>query len=297
MEIQLSILEFFQSIKNPILDVIFLILTISTELPVIIIFTSYMYWCLNKGYGQRILFSLVSNVVINTGTKEFFKSPRPIGVEGIDSMRVETATGYSFPSGHTQMATTFWTSLIKIFKNKYVTIIGIIVILGVGVSRLYLGVHWPIDVIFGWIFGYVFTVLFLKLFDYVDKSKNYLALVYMLIPFVLAIFIVNTAKYTKIFGLLLGFVIGYIVEDKFIKFKTDYKLNNKYYFNKSYENTNRIKRNLKRFLLGIISLGALYGVLKLIMPEFYIFDCIRYVLVAFYGVAGVPYMFKRFNVN
>ena len=58
--------------------------------------------------GERLLFALIGNVALNTGVKEFFKVQRPIGVDGIESMRVSTATGYSFPSGHTQIGTTFW---------------------------------------------------------------------------------------------------------------------------------------------------------------------------------------------
>ena len=173
MNIQINILKFFQSIRNPILNAFFLILTISTEVPVIVILTAIMYWCINKKYGQKLLFSLTANIAINTGIKEYVKAPRPIGTEGLESLRVSTATGYSFPSGHTQTATTFWTSLMIIFRQKWMYILGLIMILGVGLSRLYLGVHWPIDVICGWIFGIVFTIMFSKLFDIVDKNKDY----------------------------------------------------------------------------------------------------------------------------
>ena len=79
--------------------------------------TAIMYWCVNKKYGQKLLFALIPNIVINTGIKEFVKAPRPIGTAGLESLRVSTATGYSFPSGHTQTATTFWTSL-KLYLGK-----------------------------------------------------------------------------------------------------------------------------------------------------------------------------------
>ena len=253
MDIQLSILQFFQSLRSGILDTLFLILTISTEIPVIVLLTTIMYWCINKKYGQKILFSLVGNVAINSGIKDVIKAKRPIGIEGIISQRVSTATGYSFPSGHTQTATSFWTSIIIIFKNTWISIIGAIIILGVGISRLYLGVHWPIDVIFGWGFGIIFTVIFSKFFDYVDNEKKYLSLVLMLIPFALVAFLVNSSSYIKSFGLLTGFVLGYIVEDRYIQFETVSK--NKNRINFSNKKDNKIAKNICRFLLGIITLA------------------------------------------
>ena len=71
MNIQINILKFFQSIRNPILNAFFLILTISTEVPVIVILTAIMYWCINKKYGQKLLFSLTANIAINTGINNF----------------------------------------------------------------------------------------------------------------------------------------------------------------------------------------------------------------------------------
>lgn len=293
MNFQLNILKFFQSMRTPVLNVLFLILTISTEVPVIILFTAITYWCINKKYGQKLLFTLIPNIIINTGIKEFVKAPRPIGLEGIESLRTHTATGYSFPSGHTQSATTFWTTLMIIFKKKWLYILGTIIIFGVGISRLYLGVHWPVDVIFGWIFGIVFTVIFAKLFDIVDESKNYKLLYFILVPFILFIFIVKSESYIKYLGLLLGLIIGYIIEDKFIKFKTinDYKREEDTNY-KENNNKNYIVKCVYRFILGIITLGILYLVLDYIMIDNAIFSSIKYLIISLYAIVGVPALFK-----
>ena len=298
MNIQINILKFFQSIRNPILNALFLILTISTEAPVIIIMTAIMYWCVNKKYGQKLLFALIPNIVINTGIKEFVKAPRPIGTAGLESLRVSTATGYSFPSGHTQTATTFWTSLIIIFRQKWMYILGSVMILGVGVSRLYLGVHWPIDVICGWIFGIFFTVIFIKIFDIVDKNKNYKLLLLMLMPFIIFIFIVKSESYIKIFGLLVGLVLGYIIEDNFIKFNTivDYKKQANFISNVD-TNKDYIVKSAYRFILGIFTLLLVYLTLKYIMPENTLFNFIRYLIVSLYAVAGVPALFKIIKLD
>lgn len=298
MNFQLNILKFFQSIRNPILNAFFLILTISTEVPVVVLLTAIMYWCINKKYGQKLLFALIPNIVINTGIKELVKEPRPIGAKGLKSLRTETATGYSFPSGHTQTATTFWTSLILIFKQKWIYILGSIMILGVGLSRLYLGVHWPVDVVGGWIFGIVFTVIFAKLFDIVDKSKNYKLLFLVLIPFIIFIFIVKSESYVKILGLLVGLILGYIIEDKFINFKTINNYKEKVNFSsKVITNKEHIIMCVYRFILGIITLGILYLALNFIMPDKVIFNFIRYAIISLYAVAGVPALFKIIKLD
>lgn len=296
MDFQLSILEFFQTLRSPILSTIFLIFTISTELPILVLFTATIYWCINKKYGQRMLFALIANITVNTGIKEFFRAPRPIGVKGLDSMRISTATGYSFPSGHTQSATTFWVSMIMIFKEKWIYILGSIMILGVGVSRLYLAVHWPIDVLFGWIFGIIFTILFLNLFNIVDKNKNYSLLIVMLIIFIVIAFLLNSVEYTKILGLLTGFILGYIVEDKYIQFETNIS-KTKIRFSNKRNNRNRMIINLYRLIVGIFTLALVYIGLKYIMPSGYIYDYIRYSIAVFYGIAGVPAIFKLLKLN
>lgn len=292
MNIQLNILKVFQAMRNPILNALFLILTISTEVPVIIIFSAIMYWCINKKYGQKLLFSLTGNITVNTGIKEFVKAPRPIGTKGLESLRVSTATGYSFPSGHTQSATTFWMSLILIFRKKWVSILGSVMILGVGISRLYLGVHWPIDVIFGWIFGILFTLLFTKIFDIVDKNKNYKLLLLTLIPFIIFIFIVRSESYIKMLGLLVGFILGYIIEDKYVKFNTidEYKKEDNADF--KIEKKDYIIKGVYRFLLGIFTLLALFLVLDYILPKYIFFKFIKYLALVLYAVAGVPALFK-----
>lgn len=310
MSLQLRILMFFQSIRSPFLNIMFLIFTISTEVPVIVLISALMYWCINKKYGQRMLFSLIGNFVINTGVKEFVKEPRPIGTPGLESMRVSTATGYSFPSGHTQTATAFWTSLMILLRKSWVYIIGIIMIIAVGISRLYLGVHWPIDVAFGWIFGILFSVVFIRLFNYVDEYKNYWILVLLLIVFAIVGYFINSEAYIEYFGILTGFVIGYIVEDKFINFSTGQKNRYSIKFSRNSKDENKLSRILKRFIIGIISLGVVYVLLKyaiILIPNYFkdinfesysvIANYIKYSLVVFYAVAGVPLLFKILNLD
>ena len=275
------------------MDGLFQLITMFGEEAILIPLIAVIYWTFNKKMGEYIAYSSLTSVLINGAVKDAFKAKRPIGEPGIRSLRVETATGYSFPSGHTQTATTFWTSLMIIFRQKWMYILGLIMILGVGLSRLYLGVHWPIDVICGWIFGIVFTIMFSKLFDIVDKNKNYKLLLLTLIPFIIFIFIVKSESYIKMLGLLSGFILGYIIEDKFIKFNTIDEYKKEISFSsKTDTNKDYIVKSAYRFILGIFALLLVFLILNYIMPKYVLFKFIKYLIITLYAVAGVPALFK-----
>lgn len=297
----MDILLFFQSIRNDILTMIFTAFTICTETMAVTLIAAIMYWCIDKKCGKRLLFAVTGSITINSGLKNFFKVLRPIGSEGLESLRTSTATGYSFPSGHTQTATTVWVSIIEYFRKNWVTVLGIIMVLGAGISRLYLGVHWPTDVLGGWILGIIISLIFVKLFDYIDKNKSYYILFLILIIFAAISYFLAGEELVKSFGMYTGFILGYIIEDKFINFSTEESKKTVSIFT-SKKSKPSVKTKLLRFVLGIVTLGAVYGLLKYLSIVIFgnnsseaillIVDYIRYTLIALWGVAGVPFLFE-----
>lgn len=305
MGFQLDILMYLQSIRNELLTSIFTFFTICTEVPVITVLTGILYWCINKKAGQRTLFALCGSLNINAGVKNFVKMPRPIGTEGLESLRVETATGYSFPSGHTQTATTFWTSMMYLFRKAWIYIVGILMILGAGISRLYLGVHWPMDVIVGWVFGIALSILFIKLFDYIDDSKNYHLLVGLILIFGICTYFIGGEDLYKMFGLYTGFALGYMVEDTYINFSTENESRRKNIFAKTPSRNEGLGKKILRFIVGIISLLAVYLLLNYMEDTLTvgkteeiinIIKYLKYTFVVFWGMAGAPALFKLFRL-
>ena len=304
MEYQLDILMYLQSIRNELLTSLFTFFTICTEVPVITVLTAMLYWCINKKAGQRILFALCGSLNINIGVKNFVKMARPIGLKGLESLRIETATGYSFPSGHTQTATTFWSAMITQFKKAWVYIIGILMILGAGISRLYLAVHWPMDVIVGWFFGIVLSILFVKIFDYIDDSKSYYILIGIMLIFGVCTYFIGGEDFYKMFGLYTGFVLGYMVEDTYINFSTESEKKRKNIFAKNPSKFEGLGNRILRFVVGIISLLAVYLLLNYLEDTLAvkleevtnIFKYLKYTIVVFWGVAGAPAIFKLFKL-
>lgn len=305
MEFQIDMLMWFQNIRSGLLTVLFTLFTICTEVPVITVLTGILYWCIDKKAGQRVLYALSTSLNINGAIKDIIKMPRPIGISGLKSLRIETATGYSFPSGHTQTSTTFWTSMMILFKNIWIYIIGILLIIGAGVSRLYLGVHWPMDVIAGWIFGITLSFVFIKLFDYIDDSKNYYILVGILILFGLITYFVGNEDLYKMFGLYTGFVLGYMVEDTYINFEASFSKRRKNIFAKNTAKYDGVGKKVLRFIIGLVSLLAIYLIFKYFEGTLMInnsesiinvFEYIKYTIVVFWGVAGAPALFKLFKL-
>lgn len=116
----------------------------------------------NKRIGTYMTLNLAINFVFNQYMKIFFQRPRPI-----DLMIVEE-TDYSFPSGHSMVSMAFYGFIIfliwKYIKNKkikwlYSIILSILIII-VGISRIYLGVHYASDVLAGFCFSIAYLIIY-----------------------------------------------------------------------------------------------------------------------------------------
>ena len=171
---ELEILRNIQSIANPFLDILFQLITICGEQMVLVLIISIIYWVKDKKFGEYIAYAVLTSVLVNCVVKDIFKFKRPIGEEGIRTLREKTATGYSFPSGHTQGAGSFYGAMVIYIKKKVMCIIAIIMIILIGFSRLYLGVHYPKDVIVGGILGVLISYICYNIYNkYENKIMVY----------------------------------------------------------------------------------------------------------------------------
>ena len=128
----------------------------------------------NKKIGLSIFSNLVIITVLNQLLKRILQRPRPT------EFRIIEETGYSFPSGHSMVSMAFYGYLIyliyKYVKNKYVKW-GLIVLLSIlicsiGVSRIYLGVHYTSDVLGGFLVSISYLVLFISTVNKFFIEKN-----------------------------------------------------------------------------------------------------------------------------
>ena len=145
----MELLYWFESIRNPVLDVLMLILTEFGNELLFIAAGLIMFWCINKQQGYFILLTGFFGVYINQFLKITYRIPRPWVLDPnftiVEAAR-EAATGYSFPSGHTQTAVGCYGALAVCRKEKWVRITAVILALLIPFTRMYLGVHTPLDV-------------------------------------------------------------------------------------------------------------------------------------------------------
>ena len=175
MSIELSFLHFLETIRTAAGITFFSFITLFGEELVMIAVLCLLYWCVDKRLGYRIGFSyFLSGLCVQT-LKITFKIPRPWVLDATlkpVSTALETATGYSFPSGHTQSATALFGTLGLNKRQPVKTICCFILIGFVAFSRMYLGVHTPKDVLVSFFVSGSLVIVAGYIFRIREQEKN-----------------------------------------------------------------------------------------------------------------------------
>ncbi len=145
----MSFLYFLEGLRNPVLDALFSVITLLGEETVFMAVGMIVFWCVDKYQGYYLLTTGFLGTVINQFLKMLCRIPRPWVKDPsftiVESAR-EAATGYSFPSGHTQTSVGLFGGLSRWNKNTVLRVLAIAACVLVPLSRMYLGVHTPLDV-------------------------------------------------------------------------------------------------------------------------------------------------------
>lgn len=275
----MTIIRFLQSFASPFWDGFFEAATMLGEEYFYLFALALVFWCVDKRYGYKLSLALLFSGVVNGVVKSIVRAPRPIGTEGIRSLRVETATGSSFPSGHTQNVTTFFVSVMKKLRRPWMYLTGGLLILLVAISRLYLGVHWPRDVLGGMAFGAASVFVADFAFERFERLKwgrlPWLNLT-LLVPTIAAAYVWrDAADLVKVAGTFCGFLMGFSFETVFVRFSAKAPL----------------WKQAAKFALGIVVTLALKEGLKRLFPQEAAFDLLRYAVIGVWITVGAPLSF------
>ena len=148
----MKVLYALESIRVPWLDTVMAAITHLGEETVFMVAALFVFWCVSKRHGYYLLAIGFAGTVLNQFLKLLFRIPRPWVLDSdftiVESARAQ-ATGYSFPSGHSQNAIGTFGGIARFTRRKWVRVAAIVAAVLVPLSRMYLGVHirwmwaWP----------------------------------------------------------------------------------------------------------------------------------------------------------
>jgi len=283
----LNFIIMIQKIDTPLLDSFFRAITsLGDELFYLLLF-SFLLWCVDFYLGIRVGIIFLLSVYVNAGVKEIFQQPRPFDI--LPEIQKVQASGYGFPSGHAQSSLVVWGSIAYWKKQAWIRILSVLLILLIGFSRIYLGVHFPTDILGGWLFGGLilgliyFIIANIKL-DFIHKNIIFKIIAITLFPVIL-LQIQSSPDIISSVAALTGVGYGLLLFHSFIG---------------EIRPGNWLKRFFS-FLVGIIGIGILYLGLKLILPSegqsFYqLSRFFRYLLLGIWISFGAPWLFIRMGL-
>lgn len=269
---QVDFMLWIQSWGNSGLDQLFKIITALGSDSIYILYVAWLYWCVNPKTGEKWAYLILSSALLNGIIKLIFMAPRPFQVNsGILAVDSSTATGYSFPSGHSQASSAFGGFLALENRSKWIKFIGIALFVCIGTSRLYLRVHWPVDVLAGWSFGLAFATIY---HFYYDKHPRLFKLLALGLFIISALFFRDPDQ-IKLMGLFMSVAFGMWYSQKYLPIMV-------HPFGKG---------GKRKLFLGIVIIALTMAGLKSALPES--LNMLRYGLVGITLSLIYPWVFNR----
>jgi membrane-associated phospholipid phosphatase len=144
---------------SPALDGVMYFFTFLGKVEFYLVFIPLIYWLADPRLGFRLLLLVNLTDMVTGCFKQLFHQPRPYWIGGVKEMASEIS--YGIPSTHASGPVAFWGFLAYWVKKRWLTALVIVVVLLIGVSRMYLAVHFPHDVLAGWLLGLALLALFI----------------------------------------------------------------------------------------------------------------------------------------
>ncbi len=236
----MDFLYMLEKIRIPVLNEFMLLITQLGEETAFLVVALVLFWCVDKYRGYYILSVGFIGTLANQFMKLWFRIPRPWVLDEnftILEQAREAASGYSFPSGHTQSAVGTFGGIASTTKNRWMRIAALIIAVLVPFSRMYIGVHTPLDVLVA-VGMAVLLLIVLKpvVLSHREKTMPWL-LGIMTVLAVSFLCFVNFWKFPAdidphnlesgyknaytLLGALFGLLVVYIVDEKWLNFNVD----------------------------------------------------------------------------
>lgn len=282
-----EILQAIQSIQAPLWDSFFGTITNLHHETIYILVLPLIYWLYDKRFGRYLFSVFAIGFWSNDLLKEVFQTSRPDPSQA-RVIFAETGGGYAFPSGHAQTPLIFWGAIAIQLKRRWFTWLTIIMVFLIGLSRLYIGVHWPLDVVGGWLIG-------LLVLGALTASRSFWTGEHQGLLLKLALSLLIPAAALALAGLLSpsgidplawviagaygGLLLGSALEEAYVGFDP---------------RRGGPASQVLKLVVGLVLVLVIKEGFKFILPDSGLGDMIRYWLVAVTATLAAPWVFHRF---
>lgn len=283
----LGVILWFQEL-SPTLDTPFKAITFLGGHVFFLLFLPFIYWSVDRRLGIRFTILFLLSAYINTIAKDLLSQPRPFQYDPRVKALIH-AGGGGLPSGHTQNTVIAWVFLAYHYRRTLLWVLAGLLLFLVPLSRIYLGVHFPSDLVGGYVVGGILIFLYLRFEPQVETwllrvgLKWQLGLV-VVMPFILTVFSPSGGKYgITVTGSLLGLGLGYVLEPHWVRF------NSKGIWG----------QRILRYFLGAVVIFAVWFGLRLLFAGLEpapLFRFLRYGLVGFWAGLGAPWVFVKMGL-
>ena len=284
------ILQFFENLRSDFLTIFACLFSLFGETLFLIVLVCLLYWVYDKSLGEKLVIVSFSSMCVNGLLKNVVARPRPYVKGGVSRVDIHTpllSTAslepyQSFPSGHSQLGGGIFFTAAFHFRKKALWIVFPILTLGVMLSRLDLGVHYPSDVLVGGALGIAFACVWEWIFKKSETSKYYILSATAAVA-VLCCFLAPSKHLVELCGCCVAAAICLPIEHKWIGF----------------ENQPCFKKKLYRLGLGLACVFAVFGSFTLLPFDFlelWGWKFVKYFLSVLTGALLVPYLFVKLKI-
>ena len=285
----LDFIRTVQLVHGPVLDAIFKAVTFLGEEEFFMLLLPLVIWCVDFAGGVRLGFAFLLSPYVNAVLKDWFADPRPFELDPAVKRHDTGVEGYGLPSGHSQNAVVLWGTIAAGFRKRWLWIVAILLMVLIGFSRIYLGVHFPTDVLGGWAVGAIFLAVYLALQPRVEAWLKGTSMAVQLalavaVPLVLLL-LYPVGDIVISMAALMGMGAGLVLSGRWVSFSAGGPL----------------WQRAARFVVGVVGLLVLYLGLKLVFPGegeplYVAMRIVRYALVGLWVVLGAPWLFLRLRL-
>jgi membrane-associated phospholipid phosphatase len=281
----LDVIRAFQSIASPALTTIMKIASFCGSEYFYMALLTGLYWCVDRRRGVRIVVLVLVSTAFDLWLKSAVAEPRPFDFDRSVGLAFEPTFG--FPSNHAQNAVVFWGAAAALVRGPWRVAAAALPPLLIGLSRVYLGAHFPTDVIAGWAFGAAFVGLYYRFGERIERFLSGLRRSLRLAVGA-ALTLAMVAAYREdvsMAGTLFGFAVGLVYFPRATGFSVG----------------GTVPRRVLRYAIGLVTVVAVYAVPKLIAvgleaggPPLVRF--LRYAALGLWAGAGAPWLFMKLRL-